>query len=127
MTEGNAYDLYELSEAVSAHGEYPSEENAIGKNNYEQYINNDQLAVAEYAAYYFARLQALWDEDNGEMWGIPLHSPLVLYVQKLLQWLQIARTCNASLLNIILMASQYILAHNLYLFREWKEEDGAVK
>jgi len=36
-------------------------------------------AHAEFAAYYFERLQSMWDEDNGEMWGVSLHTPVVIF------------------------------------------------
>jgi len=32
-----------------------------------------------FAVYYFDRLQAIWDEDDGEMWGVPLHAPLIIF------------------------------------------------
>ena len=33
----------------------------------------------EEIAEYFARLQAMWDEDDGEMWGMPLHAPVIIF------------------------------------------------
>ena len=27
---------------------------------------------------YFTKLHAIWDEDNGALWGIPLHTPLII-------------------------------------------------
>ena len=29
------------------------------------------------AAAYFAKMQAIWDEDGGALWGLPLHAPLM--------------------------------------------------
>jgi len=38
--------------------------------------------IAEFAAYYFGRLQAAWDEDDGEMWGELLHVPVVILCEE---------------------------------------------
>jgi len=38
-----------------------------------------QIWLAEFAAPYFARLQAIWDKDNGQMWGTPLHIPVIIF------------------------------------------------
>lgn len=32
----------------------------------------------EAAAYYLERLNAIWDADDGEMWGMPLHAPVII-------------------------------------------------
>ena len=31
------------------------------------------------AANYFARLNAVWDADNGALWGVPLHAPVAFF------------------------------------------------
>ena len=38
--------------------------------------SEEQLAAE--MAHFLALLQSIWDEDNGTMWGIPLHVPIVL-------------------------------------------------
>jgi len=35
--------------------------------------------LAEFAAPLFAWLEAMWDEDDGEMWGLPLNSPVIFF------------------------------------------------
>ena len=40
--------------------------------------NETSLSLEE-AAYYLARLQAMWDADNGEMWGVPLDVPVTFF------------------------------------------------
>ncbi|MCL2621344.1 MAG: hypothetical protein FWD97_10470 [Defluviitaleaceae bacterium] len=69
------------SEETPSYEKPANEEEIFDENNHqqnEQHIDEVQLAVAEYATYYFARLQSKWDDDNGEMWGVPLHTPLVI-------------------------------------------------
>ena len=38
-----------------------------------------QIELAQIAAYYFSRLQAIWDADDGALWGIRLDSPIVFF------------------------------------------------
>jgi len=42
-------------------------------------LGADKIEKIEFAARIFARLQAGWDYDNGEMWGMPLHSPVIFH------------------------------------------------
>jgi len=37
----------------------------------------------EFAAAQFAALQAIWDADGGDMWGVPLHSPVIIFCSAL--------------------------------------------
>jgi len=39
----------------------------------------DSSALIDFAAPFFARLQYVWDKDNGDMWGEPLHSAVVVF------------------------------------------------
>ena len=32
-----------------------------------------QFLPSDFASSYFERLQAMWDADDGEMWGLPMH------------------------------------------------------
>jgi len=42
-------------------------------------IEENDFSLSEFAAPFFARLQYIWDEDNGEMWGMPLHSSVIIF------------------------------------------------
>jgi len=37
------------------------------------------LELAEFASYYFGRLQAIWDADDGAMWGVRLDLPVIIF------------------------------------------------
>lgn len=37
---------------------------------------DESTMTLEEAAYYLARLQAIWNADDGQMWGVPLHAPV---------------------------------------------------
>ncbi|MDR2182946.1 MAG: hypothetical protein LBE55_02115 [Clostridiales bacterium] len=39
--------------------------------------NSHTSLTVEAAAYLFGRLQDMWDADGGEMWGVPLHVPVI--------------------------------------------------
>ena len=38
----------------------------------------ESVIPLDVALYYFQRLEELWDTDNGEIWGTPLHAPVVI-------------------------------------------------
>ncbi|MCL2426160.1 MAG: hypothetical protein FWD05_07465 [Oscillospiraceae bacterium] len=75
----NVYENYEVS-AVYEYDETNDVEDAITQEYDEEHDISEVLdALAEFAVYYFARLQAAWDDDDGEMWGIPLHTPVIIF------------------------------------------------
>ena len=38
-----------------------------------------EFPLPEFAASFFAQLQFIWDKDNGQMWGTPLHSAVIIF------------------------------------------------
>ena len=70
-----ATDNNETDEPTSANDdtEYPEE----AEEEPPELSEEEQQLVAE-MAHFLAMLQSIWDEDNGTMWGIPLHVPIVL-------------------------------------------------
>lgn len=38
---------------------------------------DETTLTPEAAAFYFARMEAAWDADGGEMWGVPLHAAII--------------------------------------------------
>jgi len=47
--------------------------------NIDEYPPKDEFPLAEFAAPFFAQLESIWDEDNGQMWGVPLHSAVIIF------------------------------------------------
>ena len=43
----------------------------------EPTIQHESRIPLDVAAAYFSKLQAIWDEDDGALWGIPLHTPII--------------------------------------------------
>jgi len=80
---GYAYNINTPVEAPPTNEEYIYDKSLLEVPLHDEYDNElyaDETtsALIEFAAYYFARLQAMWDEDDGKMWGIPLHTPIVI-------------------------------------------------
>ena len=69
--DGYDYDDYDEHDDYQEYNDYNDydEENDIGARI---------LELAEFAAYYFDRLQAMWDADDGAMWGVRLDLPVVI-------------------------------------------------
>jgi len=44
----------------------------------EDEITHESAIPLDVAAAYFAAAQAFWDEDDGRLWGVPLHVPLMI-------------------------------------------------
>jgi len=40
-------------------------------------LSYDFSISIELAAHFFAQTQAIWDADDGDLWGVPLHMPLI--------------------------------------------------
>ena len=75
----------------------------------------EQRLIAE-MAHLLARMQALWDADGGEMWGVPLHIPLIL-------------NCNRTLVTVAnrpneqeRFARQYVDGFPVYVGTRRREE-----
>ena len=84
---GNAYstsvppEIPPLSEAYACDEPLPDVP-VLDEYDDEEYTDEAPNALAEFAAYYFAIFQTMWDEDDGEMWGMPLHTPLIIVCRR---------------------------------------------
>ena len=57
---------------------YMTENEGDGLENDNVVLPWDESEMTlEAAAYWFAWVHAAWDADGGEMWGVPLHVPIV--------------------------------------------------
>ena len=85
--EPEDYDNYEYEEDVYDEYiyDYVYEDDAVIEIVHEPVIR-DLYETLEFlpgfAVYYFDRLQAMWDEDDGEMWGVPLHVPVIIFCEE---------------------------------------------
>jgi len=75
----------ENGDSASAHEDEEGDdyEDAIepdgnGENGAEQHETEPLPPLLEFATDIFKRLQEAWDEDDGEMWGVPLHTPVMI-------------------------------------------------
>jgi len=86
---GNGADekAYEVDDAYESEGQPrdsyddPDDAELVVIYEYEDVhdISEAIYALAEFASYYFGRLQEAWDDDNGEMWGVRLHTPVIIF------------------------------------------------
>lgn len=64
----NGYTYFDEDEA---------EEDNEGEEESEEEVAVESVLDFAQAARFFAAAQAIWDEDGGDLWGAPLHVPLV--------------------------------------------------
>lgn len=89
----------------------------------------------ENAVYYFRRLQALWDEDGGEMWGRPLHMPVVFVCED--THIAIANRQRDESATITPFTRHYVDGFAVYVgthtppryyeYRFWDEQQGVLQ
>ena len=74
-------DIAEEDYATIIPEEVYVEETYENENYYrdKEMAEDSFLLDIEHAAYYLTRLQEMWDADGGEMWGVSLHIPVVIF------------------------------------------------
>jgi len=71
--------VFDVNETIYEDEVLFDENEIICDGDYGRYEVVPTLPLDEFAAYYFTQLQAIWDDDDGEMWGVRFDSPVIIF------------------------------------------------